>query len=125
MMSIIEIIILLLMIIGVVGVGWLILAFLFMVYGWFETKLIRKKIPEKIKREVETKRNEQQERRDEYARANREPNLRKSESISTNQSIPRDEQVRGRSNVPIQSTGNTPRSKPSSKIEWADFSEYR
>jgi len=52
-MSLIEILILLLVIIGIVGAGWILIGVLIFFYGWFENIRIRKKIPDKIKKEVE------------------------------------------------------------------------
>jgi len=120
-MSIIEIIILLLVIVGIVGAGWIIFAALFMIYGWIETRRVRRKIDDKIKKEVTDTRLIKNERREEYGRNNgiTEP---VKDSESGNQSIPRDEQVGGRIDLQIQQTSNTPRAKPDTKINWADFS---
>ena len=52
-MSIIDILILFLIIIGIVGSGWSLIAGAIMIYGWIETKILRRRIPEKIKMEVQ------------------------------------------------------------------------
>ena len=81
-------------------------------------RILRKRIPDNIKREVEIKRHEREERRDEYAREYREPNIRKSEPAISNQSIQRDSEARGRTNIPIQSSGNITRHIKKTRFDW-------
>ena len=119
-MSIIEILILFLVIVGITGAGWLIFAVIFMVYGWIETRRVKRNIDDNVKKGVEELRLKKNERREEYRRGGITEPVKDSES--GNQSIPRDEQVRERRDIQIQSAGYTPRAKPDSKIDWADFS---
>lgn len=67
-MTFIDVIITLLVIIGIVGSGWLLIAFIIFLYGKIENIILRRRIPDKIKQEVENGRVKREERRDEASR---------------------------------------------------------
>lgn len=123
-MGIIEILIMFLVVIGIVGGGWLILAFCFMLYGWFETKQLKKKINDNIKKEVEENRLIKNERREEYRRGY-ESDRRTTEPVKTSESrdkgLPGNAEVGERRNIQIQSSSNPTRTKSNTKVEWPSY----
>lgn len=67
-MTIIDILILFLIIVGVAGAGWLIIAGFVFLYGIIENFFLRRRIPETIKREVEDERIRQDARAENFRR---------------------------------------------------------
>jgi len=67
-MSIINIILLLLAIIGIVGGLLLLFAGVIFIYGWIENWIFRRKIPDKIKKEVEDERLKRETRKEDFRR---------------------------------------------------------
>jgi biopolymer transport protein ExbB/TolQ len=67
-MSIIDIIITFFVIIGIVGAGWIVIALFVLLYGWIETKIVRSRIAETIKKEVEDGRLKREATKEEYRR---------------------------------------------------------
>ena len=66
-MSIIQILIFFGVIIGIVFLGWIIIAALFLLYSWIEKKMLRKRIPETIRKEVEDARQKREQTRQLYS----------------------------------------------------------
>lgn len=110
-MGLLTILMYMFVILGIVGMGLIILAVLCFIYGWVEGMILKRKIPDRIKKEVEENRYENERRKQ-----------RAGECIRRDATNRDNEQTAKQWDISIPETSNNARAVTDSKIHWADFS---